>query len=162
MFVEELPLYTVFHNSFSTLKCLSSLTHSYTTNMKLSQINIHILVPGQEQHQAAVHAGGLSAQEQSRKGPGGLGGHQVEHVSQQCILAAKQANGILCCIRQNITSKSKEMIFTIYSVLMRLHLQSWSSTGLLKARGTLAFWNKSSVDPSRCFKAWGTSPLRSG
>lgn len=54
------------------------------------------------------------------------------------------------------------MIFTIYSVLMRLHLQSWSSTGLLKARGTLAFWNKSSVDPSRCFKAWGTSPLRSG
>jgi len=38
--------------------------------------------------------------------------------SQQCALAARSANHILGCIKQSITSQSKEVIVPLYSVLM--------------------------------------------
>ncbi|KAK4827003.1 hypothetical protein QYF61_013137 [Mycteria americana] len=36
------------------------------------------------------------------------------NMSQQCAPAAKEANGILGCIRQNIAGRSKEVILPFY------------------------------------------------
>lgn len=44
-------------------------------------------------------------------------------VSQQHALAARKANCIVGCIRKSVTSKSKEVIFSIYPALARPHLQ---------------------------------------
>ncbi|KAK4823159.1 hypothetical protein QYF61_026935 [Mycteria americana] len=44
-------------------------------------------------------------------------------MNQQCSLAGKKVISILDCIRKNITIKSKEVIFPLYSALARLHLE---------------------------------------
>ena len=44
-------------------------------------------------------------------------------MSHQCVLTAQKANHILGCMRRSMTSESREVIFPLYSTLVRSHLQ---------------------------------------
>jgi len=65
-------------------------------------------------------------------------------MSQQCALVAK-ASSLLGCFRKRFASRSKEVIFFLFSALERPH----PTSGLPSTRKIRIYWKKSNKEPQK-------------
>ncbi|GAB0178685.1 triadin [Grus japonensis] len=72
----------------------------------------------------------------------------------QCVLAALKAKCVLVYIKRDVTSRSRELILSLYSTLVRPHLEHCST------KKDMDLLSESREGPQRRSEGWSTSPMK--
>jgi len=84
------------------------------------------------------------------------------NMTQKCVLADPKANHIPGCIKKSMTSRSKEVILPLYSILVRPHRESCIQLWGLWHRKDMDLLEGSRGGPQKQSEGWNTSPMRKG
>ena len=84
------------------------------------------------------------------------------NMSQQCALTAHYANHILCCIKSSMASRSRGVILSLYSALVRPHLESCIQLWRPQRTKDMDLLEWVQRRPQERSEGWSTSPMRKG
>ncbi|KAJ7405481.1 hypothetical protein WISP_139257 [Willisornis vidua] len=120
------------HCKNTTLK-KQMVSHGEEELPEMQQRQVQGPTPGKGQLQTPGQMGQPVRKELYEEGPGVLLGNKLP-MSEQGVLVAKKANGILGYFRNSIAGKSREVILPFYLALVRITWSAVSSSGLLRTR----------------------------
>lgn len=127
---------------------------------------------GEEQRYAPIYAGATQPGSSLAKKDHGVPVDTKLNMSQQSAVTAKKYNGILGCIRQSFASRMREVILSLYSTLMRSHLecnaQFWAPQynrdidipERVQQKGRSRHWSTSCMRTG--WESWDSSACREG
>ncbi|GAB0203514.1 mitochondrial enolase superfamily member 1 [Grus japonensis] len=91
--------------------------------MKFNKVKCKVLHMGQGNPKHSYRLGGEWIESSPEEKDLGALADEKLNMSWQCALAAHKANRVLGCIKNSVTSRSREVILPLSSTLMRPHLE---------------------------------------
>ncbi|KFQ19872.1 hypothetical protein N332_11622, partial [Mesitornis unicolor] len=96
---------------------------AHTKLMKFDQAKCKVLHLGMDNPKHKYRLGGEWLESSSEEKDLKLSVYEKLNMSQQCVLAARKANHVLGCIRRSVANRAREVILTLFTALVRPHLE---------------------------------------